>query len=101
MINAKKANKIFLQNSKSIIHSPKDKFIEYLDIEIQKAAKSGCHTIVIFETSFNKNIDFHNVDEFYLNNIIYPILKENGYSVSYEEYFEDDYKHYRFEISWE
>ena len=100
MINAKKANEIFLQNSKSKIHPPKDKFIEFLDIEIQKAAKSGCHTIVIFETSLNGNIEFQNVDEIYLNNIIYPILKENGYSVSYEEYFEDNYKHYCFEISW-
>ena len=100
MITAKKANEIFLQNSKSKIHPSKDKFIEYLDMQIQKAAKSGCYTIVILETSLNGNIEFQNVDEFYLNNIIYPILKENGYGVSYEEYFEKNYKHYRFEISW-
>ena len=39
MITEKKANEIFLQNSKSKIHPPKDKYIEFLDIEIQKAAK--------------------------------------------------------------
>ena len=99
MITAKKANEIFLRNKREV-KPPKEEFIEYLDNEIQKASQRGCHTIVIFENSLKGSNNFHNADEFYLNDIISPVLKENGYNVSYEEYFEGNYKHYCFEISW-
>ena len=100
MITAKEANEIFLQNTNRNIQPPKDRVLECFDGEIKKAAQNGCHTIILTEKSFVGHEEFHDIDEYYLYEIICPVLKENGYHISYEEHFEGSDKHYRFEISW-